>query len=359
MQRMTTGFRTLALLGALCGGAMLLSCGGRGDDGNAEEADAMAGTHDPAQLANGDPGPDETPSSRPSNVPVDPGAGPPPSSGGSPRIVEISTLIAMGPPASCTARFTQPLSDCTRGVYPYGIDCDGDGAWDYEVTSCDLSTAQTPPYFAGSFDCEPSDPTLKYWVTPDGDGDGFGTGAAFCAGPTIPPGYIALSLDAQYDCNDLEPNVHPNAKDTWGDGIDDDCSSDDLPACNTLVAGDTSFPHAPRMTEGCTDQPDLYLSSVATCGFRCDISGALYGFVGNAGGVSSTGPIELGYKDSEGREGFIEVVTEPLAPGAVSALFELPFERATYVSLWVSTSDCDNENQSGSYELASFPLCLR
>jgi hypothetical protein len=47
---------------------------------------------------------------------------------------------------------------------------------DYQVSNCDVSTAERPPYLGGSFDCAPDDPGLRHWVRRDEDGDGIGSG---------------------------------------------------------------------------------------------------------------------------------------------------------------------------------------
>src|SRR5688572_9273311 len=226
MQRMTIWSRKLGLF-TLAGVALSLSCGGRGAD-DADEAQAEP------EMPVRDSTTDEPMDDVPSNVPVDPGQAPPPAANGSPRIVEIPFLMTTSPPPECTANLPRWLPNCTPGTTtPHGIDCDGDGVWDYQVYNCDLSTAQTPPYFAGSFDCEPTDPTLKYGAAPDADGDGTGTGARLGAGPTMPAGYVAVALDSEPDCNDDDASIHTGAPDTWGDGIDSDCYNGDLPACET------------------------------------------------------------------------------------------------------------------------------
>ncbi len=54
----------------------------------------------------------------------------------------------------------------------------------------------------------------------DKDGDGFGMGDGLCTCGPRPP-YTAL---VGGDCNDLNRNVHPNATESCGDGIDNNCN---------------------------------------------------------------------------------------------------------------------------------------
>ena len=82
--------------------------------------------------------------------------------------------------------------DCDDGnpqVHPGGIEVCGNKIDE----DCDGKDKECPP------DCT------------DGDGDGYGTGAA-CKGP---------------ECNDLEASIHPGAEDLCGNGIDEDCDGKD------------------------------------------------------------------------------------------------------------------------------------
>jgi len=95
--------------------------------------------------------------------------------------------------------------DCSDGI---DQDCDG-------LTDCD--DPDCTDY--GPCNCE------------DKDGDGYGSGAG-CLGP---------------DCNDNDPNVHPGAMESCGDGIDQDCDGTDRecpthPGCACGAAAGGSGP---------------------------------------------------------------------------------------------------------------------
>lgn len=257
------------------------------------------------------------------------------------RVIEIGTLTSAVPPSECTAGLPPILPGCSlNDPRPQGLDCDGDGVIDHRVYNCELATAEQPGMFGGGFDCAPDDPGLRHWVWRDADGDGYGTGTWFCAGPEIPDGYIAAPEHGQ-DCDDDAAAVHPDAVDVWGDGFDMDCSGTDYPACRLLSPGQE--PPRVLLSDAC-DGPDLYLSSIAACGDRCLNSGALWGFVGNAGRAPAPGPIVVQFRDDRGNTGSLQVTGEGLAPGGAAPLFNVPFSLVTEVEIWIETEDCGPDN---------------
>jgi hypothetical protein len=257
------------------------------------------------------------------------------------RIIEVGVLTNSPPPASCLEGLPAFLPNCTPGIGGplRGLDCDGDAVLDYQVFNCDVSTAERPPYFGGSFDCAPDDPGLRHWVLRDGDGDGMGSGTPLCAGPDVPLGYVASALDSQDDCDDGNAHVHPGAPDVWGDGADSDCFNDDLPVC-TGLAPDMDVERAPIGLGTCPDGPDIYLSRIAVCGGRCNNGGSLFGYVGNSGSRELAGPLEVHFRDSTGAEGSLQLDVGQLAPGAASSLFEVPYGLVTRVEVWIDSGDC-------------------
>lgn len=64
-------------------------------------------------------------------------------------------------------------------------------------------------------------PVLTIYQDDDEDGYGDGNAISYCV---IPPGFA----DKPGDCEDENPNIHPNAIDTCGNDIDEDCSGGDL-----------------------------------------------------------------------------------------------------------------------------------
>lgn len=272
------------------------------------------------------------------------------------RIVEIGELTSSPPPAECIARLPPRLPDCSPDDYttPRGLDCDGDGVLDHRIMRCEVATAERPSTFAGDFDCDPSDPGLRHWVWRDADGDGAGDGYPRCAGPRVPEGYVRIPEEGWgNDCDDGDAAVSPGALDVWGDGVDSDCYNGDLPACGVLEKGST--PARVLETEGCSTGPDLYLSSVAACGWPCLEHGSLFGFVGNSGGEPAAGPIVLHYRDDRGGSGQLELSPDGLAPGAATPLFEVPFSLIGQIDIWLELTDCDPDNQRFGLDLPRDP----
>ena len=103
-------------------------------------------------------------------------------------------------------------SSCIVAESKYGVpmvDNDEDGVYGYE-------------------DCDDNDPQVGMGVEYhfDNDGDGFGESAPMgwvCPEEEIPEGWIEDGTD----CNDEDANIHPEAEETAGDGVDSNCNDDD------------------------------------------------------------------------------------------------------------------------------------
>lgn len=100
------------------------------------------------------------------------------------------------------APFAGDCNDYDASIYPGATElCDGK---DHDCDQLPVLPG-TPRFFA------------------DHDLDGFGSSLTFACTPT--PGYI----DAQGDCDDVNPNIHPGAEDAYGDTLDQDCGGNDGP----------------------------------------------------------------------------------------------------------------------------------
>ena len=104
-------------------------------------------------------------------------------------------------------------SGCFVGGEPeYGVpivDNDGDGYFEYD-------------------DCDDSDPQVGNGVEYhlDNDGDGFGESTVVewvCPGEAVQENWVEDGTD----CNDEDANIHPEAEETAGDGVDSNCNDDD------------------------------------------------------------------------------------------------------------------------------------
>ena len=115
----------------------------------------------------------------------------------------------------------------------------------------------------------------------DRDGDGFGDPAAPVVGCSAPEG----TVEAGTDCDDTNPGIHPDARETWYDGVDSDCAGDDdhdrdgdgFGGGIDGVDCDDSEPTAyPSAEEVCGDGIDNDCDgSLGPCGLHGDVSAAL------------------------------------------------------------------------------------
>ncbi len=88
------------------------------------------------------------------------------------------------------------------------------------------------------FDCDPQDPTVGYPILgyPDADEDGYTLPEAK---PLCPADGASRDIrNAESDCDDSDPAIHPGADEICDDGIDQDCSGADLSCSEVDGDGD-------------------------------------------------------------------------------------------------------------------------
>ena len=112
----------------------------------------------------------------------------------------------------------------TNFVY---IDADGDGyGTGNPMSVCTANNYAAPlGYSLNNTDCDDND--ILIWRSDllyiDADGDGYDAGSSsICWGSVVPYGYSQTTLGA--DCNDNNPDIHPNAIEIPGNGLDDNCN---------------------------------------------------------------------------------------------------------------------------------------
>lgn len=107
--------------------------------------------------------------------------------------------------------------------------------------------------------------TVETWYA-DMDGDGFGDPHTTIEAAVCPADHVA---DAS-DCQDRDPAIHPDATETCGDGVDQDCSGGDL-ACEV---NEDPFPtwHADTDNDGFGDPHTTIETAVRPAGYVADAS---------------------------------------------------------------------------------------
>jgi MYXO-CTERM domain-containing protein len=84
----------------------------------------------------------------------------------------------------------------------------------------------------------------------DEDGDGYGDPGVSMIACAAPAGYVADDTD----CDDTDAAIHPEAEETWYDGVDQDCDGNDDDKDGDGYAVDADCDDAdPAIHEGCED----------------------------------------------------------------------------------------------------------
>lgn len=93
--------------------------------------------------------------------------------------------------------------ECRKTTYYRDADSDGFGDANNSIIDC----SQPSGYVTNNTDCDDS---KALYV--DNDGDGYGSGTP-----------VACGVDNNFDCNDNDSSIHPNAIEICGNGVDNNC----------------------------------------------------------------------------------------------------------------------------------------
>ncbi len=275
-------------------------------------------------------------------------------SSGQPILVD--TWSPLPAPAACINALPSPIPGCDPDRNPtWDLDCDLDGVPDHIAYGCDPSTAELAPMELG-YDCAPDNPLLNQWISQDADADGyFASGDLNCSGKSVPPGYAAgVSYN---DCDDSSASVFPGAPDTWGDGIDSDCTNGDAPSCAVLDSGVQIATDADADTR-CGSTPNLRLDQTVICPGAARGDFRLYVLISNTGSVASSEGVILSWTGETGTSG--EVAIESISPHAttqpIRILYATDARRET-LTLSLSSVDCLMDDNLLRIPIGVCPRC--
>jgi hypothetical protein len=169
--------------------------------------------------------------------------------------------------------------DAEVGVRTWYLDADEDGygnadgyydacerpdGYVYDKTDCDDGDAEVNPGHAencgdntdndcdGAVDEDQAIDVILWYI--DGDEDGYGEEGSVAVRACEAPD--ESYVDQADDCDDDDPDVHPGAGETCGNGVDDDCDSSNNAACGP-GEGDWSLGAAGTVIYGDTDEENL------------------------------------------------------------------------------------------------------
>ena len=143
------------------------------------------------------------------------------------------------------------------------IDDDGDGYTENQG-DCDDGNAAVNPGAAEicnltDDNCDgQNDEGVTSTFYADTDGDGYGTVSSSTQACSPPSGYVADNTD----CDDTSEIAYPGASEICGDGLDQNCSGDDL-LCETLDTDQDGFPDNATLVECSTGETVAVQSSGA------------------------------------------------------------------------------------------------
>ena len=242
------------------------------------------------------------------------------------------------------------------------VDCDGDGYGSavafpqrFRTDGCTVLLPQG--YVGAADDCDDSDASVQVRRYEDRDEDGYRANPVCVSAAEVPSPFPGPD-----DCDDRDPERHPNRAEQWLDGIDSDCDGREDPdqGCDRGPGYPPPEPSCacerfreaepPSVDVLCTEGPDLMFADVVAC----DVEGCwdtVFVRLGNQGALAADPPIEVRMTTPDGVE-HVQVVTVPLAPGARSrwitmaatAAYALGGPNLQSIELVWSGMECDVSN---------------
>ena len=194
----------------------------------------------------------------------------------SPGAPEVCDELGRDEDCDTLVNDADPSRDPSTGIVLYR-DADGDGQGDITVT--ELACATAIGFVANAYDCDDSDGSTflgaleacdgvdnncdgttdesaldqPSWYA-DIDGDGYGTPSDVALGCGAPDGYVADSDD----CDDADPEVHPEALENCADEIDYNCDG-------SVGEADADGDGWSACTECDDSDPDRHPAAVEVC----------------------------------------------------------------------------------------------
>jgi hypothetical protein len=240
-------------------------------------------------------------------------------------------------PEGYTIGFHDDCDDTDPDVFRIVFaDADGDGFIPEDGERC--VGQKTPEGYTSANrgdDCDDGDPDVFERYGPDLDGDGYiANGADLVCTSNPPEDYLPTSLIGQPDCDDADPELHPNTWDSFGDGVDSDCDGNDNPPVCTPEA--RAVLDAEPETDSC-EGADLALVGAMPCAPCHGQPGQVVIRVSSQGSQASPeSELELEI------DGELSSVAIPALEPGTAAPFTFVAETGVVAAL--AAPDCDSSN---------------